>query len=119
MFEKYLKIDFEPRHGYISTNINTPLFSVKGEGKNKILAFANAVKNILPNPPRKSFLSVAIDEYPNVPDINEFLDNYSPSQTKKTFIEFLGLTRDEFSQICQAEDKDQAVREIVKRYWRK
>lgn len=119
MFEKYLKINFEPHHGYIRTHITTPLFKVKGEGKNKVLAFANAVKNILPNPPRKTFLSVAIDEYPNVPDINDFIDQYSDSHTTKSVVDFLGLTRDEFLQICRAEDKDQAVRDIVKRYRRK
>ena len=33
MFEEYLKINFEPYHGYIRTHITTPLFKVKGEGK--------------------------------------------------------------------------------------
>lgn len=110
---------FEPKHGYLKAEVDFLLFKTTGEGKTKLRAVANAIKNILPNPPRKSFLTVAIESYPDVPDINDFIDQYTFSPSPKGLLAFLELTKHEFNEICAAIDDQErtvVVRNIVKKH---
>lgn len=89
---------------------------VKGEGKNKILAIANANRNVLPSSPRKTYLDICLRTYPNIPDINDYVDEWSESHTTAKISEYLGLTTDEFKFISNQVDYEDGMRQLVRKY---
>ena len=89
---------------------------MKGEGKNNLMAFANAIKNALPSSPRKTYLDVCMKTYPNIPDINDYVDEWSDAHTTMKISEYLGLTAEEFSQVSNQGDYEEGMRQIVRKH---
>lgn len=89
---------------------------MKGEGKNRVLAVANAIRNVLPNSPRKTYLDVCIKTFPNIPDINDYIDEWADAHTNAKIPEYLGLTADEFKTACNHSDYEEGMRQIVLKY---
>lgn len=110
-------LKFSTTGTYITSTVEVLGVTVmKGEGKNKVLAVANAIRNVLPNSPRKTYLDICIKTFPNIPDINDYVDEWADSHTNTKISEYLGLTTEEFKTVCNHADYEEGTRQIVRKY---